>query len=371
MRAARLSNVCIIGGGPAGLAAAIAIAQSGCSVTVVDHAVPPIDKACGEGLMPDSIAVLHRLGVAIPFNTGFRFRGIRFSDAYSAVASDFPNGQGIGIRRVVLHALLLKRAQELGVTCHWSAKDIRVSAKQVNVAGRTVHSDFIVAADGQNSSTRRACGLHNIARERCRYGFRRHYRVAPWSPYMDLHWGPQCQIYITPVANDEVCVAAMSRSAKMRLDGALAHFPAVRERLAGAAPVSREMGALSVSRKLRRVCRDDLALVGDASGSVDAITGEGLCLSFKQALSLAEALQSGSLNNYESQHKAVSRRPHLMGMLMLSLDKHAGFQRKAIAGLAHCPNVFSSLLAVHVGNGSFCDLFSWHMVNFFRAFLEA
>ena len=56
---------------------------------------------------------------------------------------------------------------------------------------------------------------------------------------------------------------------------------------------------------------------------------------------------------------------------MLTLDKHLSFQRKALAGLAFCPKVFASLLAVHVGEGSFSDLFSWQLFDFCRAFLES
>lgn len=185
-------DVCILGGGPAGLAAAIAITQAGCRATVVDHAFPPIDKACGEGLMPDSISVLDRLGVTVPADLGFRFRGIRFSGAHSSVASDFPNGSGIGVRRVVLHDLLLQRAHELGVVCFWGARRIETDGKQVAVDGRDVRADFVVAADGQNSETRCAWGLNTVVRERRRYCFRRHYRIAPRSPYMELHWGPGC-----------------------------------------------------------------------------------------------------------------------------------------------------------------------------------
>jgi flavin-dependent dehydrogenase len=366
-----MKEVCIVGGGPAGLAVAIAVSQSGCRATVVDHALPPIDKACGEGLMPDSIAVLERLGVTVPPDVGFRFRGIRFSDARSVVAADFPNGAGIGIRRLALHRLLLARAEELGVTCLWDAKNVQHTGQKVMVDGRTIRSDFLVAADGQNSLTRRVRGLHGIVREHRRYAFRRHYRIAPWSPYMELHWGPQCQIYVTPIDHDEICVVSMARSPKLRLSDALVHFPALQEQLKGAGPTSREMGALSISRKLRRVCLNDLALVGDASGSVDAITGEGLCLSFKQALSLAQALASGNLNDYRSEHAALRRRPQAMAALMLTLDKSPTFQRKALAALALCPKVFASLLAVHVGTGSFSDLFSQQLLRLCLAFLEA
>jgi menaquinone-9 beta-reductase len=364
-------NVCIIGGGPAGLAASIALSQCGFHATVIDRSTPPIDKACGEGLMPDSIAVLYALGIRIPDSAGFRFRGIRFSDAHSSVASDFPNGMGIGMRRVALHDLLIRRAVALDVNCMWGAKRIRFEGKQVRVDGTAIAADVIVAADGQSSATRASFGLHTVLRERRRYGFRRHYRIKPWSEYMELYWGPQCQIYITPIAADEICVVSISRSPKVRLDDALAHFPALGKRLAAVEPASREMGALSTSRKLRTVCENDIALIGDASGSVDAITGEGLCLSFKQALSLAAAVRSGDLRVYQAQHRLSRRRPELMSRLMLTLDKHSGFQRRALAALACCPAIFDSLLAVHVGAGSFVDLISWRLVGFVRAFLEA
>jgi 2-polyprenyl-6-methoxyphenol hydroxylase-like FAD-dependent oxidoreductase len=271
----------------------------------------------------------------------------------------------------VLHDLLLQRAQELGVDCLWGAKHIQVTGAGITVDGRVFRSDLVVGADGLNSDIRRSLGLHNTVYERRRFAFRRHYRIAPWSPHMELHWGPKCQIYITPVASDEICVVSMSRNPKIRLDRALAHFPSLRDRLEGAEPASRERGALTVSRKLRRVCTDGVALIGDASGSVDAITGEGLCLSFNQALSLAAALRSGNLTDYESEHNMLSRRPRMMAAMMLTLDRSGCFRKRALASLAVHRELFASLLAVHVGAQSFADLFSWKLVQFCRTFLEA
>ena len=72
------TNVLIVGGGPAGLVAAIAARRKGFAVTVIDGAQPPIDKGCGEGLMPDAVSALARLGVALPIDRAMPFKGIRF-----------------------------------------------------------------------------------------------------------------------------------------------------------------------------------------------------------------------------------------------------------------------------------------------------
>ena len=82
------TDVFVVGGGPAGLAAAIASAQRGLRVIVADRAQPPIDKACGEGLMPDSLDVLARLGVSLEGCETGTFHGIKFLGPGSSVAAD-------------------------------------------------------------------------------------------------------------------------------------------------------------------------------------------------------------------------------------------------------------------------------------------
>jgi menaquinone-9 beta-reductase len=334
----RASGICVIGGGPAGLAASIALAQEGFEITVVDCAKPPIDKACGEGLMPDSIRALRSLGVELPRNVGFAFQGVRFTDGVSSVAADFPGESGMGVRRTVLHGLLVERARRAGVELVWGAKGLALP-----------EASFVIGADGQNSSMRRHAGLNRTRRESRRYGFRRHYRIEPWSRYVELHWGVRRQVYITPVAGDEVCVALISRDPQLRLDRAVAGFPELEARLRNATPVTAERGALSVSRTLRRVHGGNLALIGDASGSVDAITGEGIGVAFRQALALAESLKSGDVESYARAHEAILRRPRRMGALMLALERHPELQRRVLAALERRPEVFASLLAFHVG----------------------
>src|SRR5215469_4376206 len=124
-----MSEVIVAGGGPAGLAAAIAARQAGFGVSLFDGARPPIDKACGEGIMPDGLAALQRLGVTIPQSQACAFRGIRFVEGSHSVGAEFPNGVGYGIPRVVLHELLTKRAAELGVTLNWGCRITDLSAE--------------------------------------------------------------------------------------------------------------------------------------------------------------------------------------------------------------------------------------------------
>lgn len=347
----RAGDVCIVGGGPAGLAAAIALAQRGFAVQVVDSARPPIDKACGEGLMPDALDALRALGIELPPATGSPFRGIRFVRAAHSVSADFPNRSGIAVRRTVLHEVLRQRAEAAGVSLWWGAKHVRLAHGGVSINGTLCKAQYIIGADGQNSAIRRQAGLDQHVGERRRFGFRRHYRVPAWSTYMDLHWGPECQIYVSAVAPDELCVALIGSKPNVRLDDALHYFPALRERLHRAAPVSSERGGLSVSRTLRRVTRGHVALIGDASGSVDAITGEGVCVSLKQALALGGALAAGDLNRYEQSHRALLRRPRLMSRVLVAMGSQTRLQDLAVKALRSQPRVFESLLRFHVGAG--------------------
>jgi 2-polyprenyl-6-methoxyphenol hydroxylase-like FAD-dependent oxidoreductase len=77
-------DVALLGGDPAGLAAALALRQRGCSVALYDAQQPPIDKSCGEGLMPESVRLLQGLGIACGSEDGAELAGISFPDASCA-----------------------------------------------------------------------------------------------------------------------------------------------------------------------------------------------------------------------------------------------------------------------------------------------
>jgi flavin-dependent dehydrogenase len=343
------TDIFIIGGGPAGLAAAIAARQHGFEVTVADGASPPIDKACGEGLMPEGRAALEQLGIALTQEDSYPFRGIRFVSGGLSVDASFPDRPGLGIRRTVLHSTMAAHAEAVGVNLLWDTTVIGLHPDGVRLASEVVRSRWIIGADGGHSLVRRWAGLDRYCYDRTRFAFRRHYRVAPWSDCMDLHWGPKCQIYVTPTAADEVCIALVSRSPDLRLDAALEAFPELAERLHAAEPASAERGAISSTRKLRRIYKDRVCLVGDASGTVDAITGEGLRLSFCQASLLAECMVSGDLERYQREHRIMASRPALMARLLLALDWKRSFRQRVMRTFGSDPRLFDRLLALHVG----------------------
>jgi menaquinone-9 beta-reductase len=343
------TDIFIVGGGPAGLAAAIAARDRGFRVLVADSSLPPIEKPCGEGLMPDALSVLRRLGVTVPAEHSFPFRGIRFLGSGTSVDASFPSGSGRGVRRTILHQAMIERATEAGVSFLWGARVSGIGDAGVTVNGNTVPCRWIIGADGQNSLIRRWAGLDHYRHHSRRFGFRRHYRVAPWTDCMEIYWGAGCQMYVTPVSADEVCAAVISRDRHLRFDQALRTFPELITRLSESAPVGAERGAMTAFSSLRNVVRGRVALIGDASGSVDAITGEGLCLAFQQAIALASALASGNLDAYQQEHRRLLRRSAFMARLMLSLDEFGWLRERALRAFPATPAAFSTLLAAHVG----------------------
>ena len=302
-----------MGGGPAGLAVAITARQRGLRVIVADGARPPIDKACGEGFLPDGLEALDRLGICIPLSMAQPFRGVRFLASTLSADAPFPGGtSGLAVRRTVLHTAMIKRAEQLGADLLWSAAVTGISSGRVHLGQRQIRARWIVGADGSNSRVRRWAGLESSGKPRMRYAFRRHFRVAPWTDHMEVYWGRRCQGYATAVSRDEVCVALASHDSLLRLEDGLRELPALSERVRGAETVSSEKGALTGNRKLKRVWRENVALIGDAAGTVDAISGEGLGLAFRQAVILAECFESGELARYQVEHRRLTLRPRWM-----------------------------------------------------------
>jgi flavin-dependent dehydrogenase len=377
------TDVLVVGGGPAGLALALGARRAGLAVTVLDRSRPPIDKPCGEGLMPDGVAALAALGVDPARLGGRPFHGIRYLDAGGEHAAEarfpggadagtgggrgpsapgavaearFPSGSGLGVRRTRLHAALAAAAAEAGAELSWGvpARGLERHGDRFAVVtdGGVLAARWIVAADGLGSRLRRWAGLDGRPPRRRRFGVRRHVRIAPWTSLVEVWWADGCEAYVTPVAEDEVGIAMLWNGGPgglgpARFDGLLARFPALAARLAGAEATSRDRGAGPLARRPRALSRCNLVLLGDAAGYLDAITGEGLSLAFHQAAALAPALAAGDLAAYERAHRRLARLPEALIRLLLAVERRPPLRRRLIRALAADPALFARLLAVH------------------------
>lgn len=337
--------------------------------------------------MPDALEELRQLGVELSSNDGAVFRGIRFvgcaeedsSPEIAAEARFLPraerdNGwssnspaaplrahEALGVKRPLLHRRLVTAAENAGVRLCWNAPVQLLPEGAVRVGGEHWSYGCLVGADGQGSRVRRWAGLDAGNELSRRFGFRQHFRVEPWADSVEVHWGRSGQAYVTPVADDEVCVATITCDPHCRLDALLEELPWLRRRLLGATlphravPVGtdRERGALTTTRRLRHVAAGCVALIGDASGSADAITGEGMAMAFRQARLLADCLthlpQAEALMRYDRRHPAILRLPQRMAQTMLLMDRWPSLGRRAIRALAADPQLFTRLLGVHVG----------------------
>ena len=359
-------DVFIAGGGPAGLACAIAAAQRGLTVEVADGMKPPIDKACGEGLMPDTIAALADLGIDLTSIESAPFRGIRFLNADSSGApvsaqAAFPAAAGRGLRRTLLHQLLLDRATALGVHFNWQTvvQEIQEIQSQQGTASQrslvrtnrhTVHPRFIIGADGNQSRVRTCASLDRVSYSSQRIGLRQHFQIESPPDFVEVHWSKHGQAYVTPVSPHEICVAFVASTKIPTIQSALTHYPQLQRRLHSATATDTPRGSVTLNRKLHRVTRGNVALIGDASGSVDAVTGEGLGLAFHQALALAEALRGGNLASYQQAHRAIQRRPYFMGRAMLLMDASPGLRNLTLHLFQRQPRLFERLLRFHIGH---------------------
>jgi flavin-dependent dehydrogenase len=339
-----LPDVLVVGGGPAGLATAIRARLAGFAATVLDRAVPPIDKACGEGLMPDAVARLREIGVE---PRGVPFRGIRYLDGDVAAEGLFPGSGGLGVRRTELHGALVRRADGGGVELRGGVKAAGLGEGGVRTDQGTFAARWIVGADGLRSAVRHWAGLDGGEAPPRRFGVRRHFATAPWSDFVEVFWGPECEAYVTPVALDEVGVALLWSGRKAGFDDLLASFPALAARLAGVPAASRDRGIGPLRQRARAVYKGNVALVGDAAGYFDAITGEGLAVALHESAALVEALAAGDLGLYAAAHRRINRLPNLMTGLVLAMERRPRLRARALRALAAEPAFFSRLLGIH------------------------
>ncbi|KDE98909.1 monooxygenase [Mycolicibacterium aromaticivorans JS19b1 = JCM 16368] len=331
-------DLLVAGGGPAGLVTALHAARAGLKVTVVERRRAPIDKACGEGMMPYAVGQLDKLGIVLP---GKPFRGITYFDAARRVDAPFRSGPGMGVRRTALHTALTDAVQAAGVDVV-DARIGSITQDAESVQCGPFRARYLAAADGLHSPIRRSLGLSRPSGGSRRWGLRRHVRIAPWSDRVEVYWGDGAEAYVTPVADDCVGIAILTAQ-QGSFESRLAEFGALRERVNGCSHgPERAAGPLRQRVAGRRAGR--VLLVGDAAGYVDALTGEGLGIAFGGAELLVNCVLAERPGNYDRQWRRMSRRYRLLTAGLLQAVEFGPTRSAVVPAAAALPSAFGKIV---------------------------
>ncbi len=324
-------DLLVAGAGPTGLSAALAAAQAGWSVVVLDPREGVLDKACGEGLMPSAVEALGSLGV---HPEGSPFHTIRYLRP-GAVATGRLPAPGLGVRRTTLHASLDAAAAQAGVRREVGRVDtIDQQADRVRAGG--FEARWMIAADGLRSPIRHHLGLNVPVTAPRRLGLRRHFEVREPLRTVDVHWGDAAEAYVTPVSDTRVGVAFLWQAgpppddARRPFDRLLLGFPDLAATLGEA--VDEPMGAGPFQARSRRRVAGRVLLVGDAAGYLDPITGEGIKLGVLGARAAVGAIVADAPQRWEHAWRRLwwSYALPTGGLLALS---RVGPLRRALPGL--------------------------------------
>ncbi|MFT3912816.1 MAG: FAD-dependent oxidoreductase [Anaeromyxobacteraceae bacterium] len=356
----------VVGGGPAGLAFALAAARRGHAVTVLERRTLPVDKACGEGVLPGGVRVLRELGVLLDPVDAAPIRELRWIDGDGTVARvALPAPGGLGVRRLALSAALAEQARRAGVEVVDDEAVVshrREPDRMVVETGRRVYAGrLLVAADGLGSPTRRRARLDRpLPGTPQRFGLRRHFALPPWSEAVEVHLGDGVEAYVTPAGARRVGVAFLfepARTGVVSFDTLLARFPALEAALSGAQLDSMSRGAGPLARAATARTADRLVLLGDAAGYLDAATGEGISLALGCAVDLAGMLPGvlaagatrDALRGYEVAWRCRFLPYWAYTRAMLGLLRRPGLRRRVLGLAASAPAPFERLVAAAVG----------------------
>lgn len=360
----------IIGGGPAGLATAICLAEKGFEITLFEKNEFPVDKVCGEGIMPTGVEFLEKHGVMdlVDTNDKKEFYGVRYiSDKAKILEGRFDSGYGFGIRRTVLSNALYKRADD------FDSVQINENSELVNIVGndrsavieisnnyeiKEYEFDFLIGCDGIRSKVRKLCGLENNKYlEYQRIGARIHYEIKPWSDVVEVYWKEHIEAYVTPVSPYSVQLAFLwdNKSVKpqsgYRLDkGLIDLYPELFERVKDCKELSRLKTVGPISAYSKKLYRNRIILLGDAYMYLDGITGEGISTAFKEAESLADSIfnHGHEFNKYYEKEVTKITNNYLRMTHLALLLSYYPFVRKTIFPLMS-NKFFTHLLEVNMG----------------------
>jgi flavin-dependent dehydrogenase len=316
--AARAADAVVVGGGPAGSAVAILLAERGFAVRLLDKASFPRPKICGEYLSPEAARILDRLGALKEVDAAGAqpLAGMRIVAPDGTVLdAAYPTAgpwrgyrdHALAVERERLDAILLDRARAAFVDVrerHRAVDLLRDGDRVVGVRaedadGRPFDAParLVVGADGRASMVARALDLvrpHRLARMALVQDVE---GLDDLAGRGEIYVDPPDYAILNPVTPTRVNLSLVVPLAHARpYAGRLPTFAAARfaqlRHLAPRLATMRPVGPLSAMGPLAYRVGDPrhagVALVGDAAGFYDPFTGEGIYTALRSAELLAE-----------------------------------------------------------------------------------
>ncbi len=377
----------VVGASVAGAATACRLGRAGYGVLLLDRAVFPRSKVCGEGLMPAGVALLGDLGIDAKTLPGREFRGIRFQvGSHPALELDFlelsPRRRGLAVSRESLDDRLLRQAARLSTVelrQGFNVGSCRRVGSGVEIGGGPTGERFrarvLVAADGIRSRFHRWEGIERTGGSGGRFALRALFRDFDRSEdWVDVFCGRAGEAYIAPLDHRSARVTLLlnrrlqrlsAQSMKSWFNAHVQAFPEVVKRISG--PPERVDATAPVSREVGRCHGDRLLLVGDAAGAIDPITGQGMTLALRDSMLAARLLEDRletdrlgepDLRPYTQQRAQYFAQATELSRRLLTLLKHPWLVDRLRRALANNHSLRSRLLASAVNPGPSSGL-SW------------
>ena len=325
-------DVIIVGGGPAGSTAALYAEKQGLSSVVIDKAVFPRDKVCGDALSGKTVRILRELDLidGIEKLDGSEINRITFGspshDEFDIHLKDSQNSRhitkGYVIPRHIFDHYLFQRADHVCDTRQgFTVKDLVYNENKIsgvkgidsNGVEETISAPIVLGCDGPNSIVARKLGLYKMDMKNTAVAIRCYYEgIEGLTDQIELHYVEEVKpgyFWLFPAGEGKANIGlGLSKDDAKREDRSLGDILEeitqsnyFKDRFKNARPLEKPIGwNLPMGSIHRKNHGDGFMLLGDAAGLVDPFTGEGIgnaMFSAKYAMQIArKAHDSGQFN---------------------------------------------------------------------------
>ena len=336
-------DVAIVGGGPAGSACAAVCARAGLKTLLIERAVFPREKICGDCLNPACWPVLDRLGVSkrvlnLPHSLLREVEFVGLDGRHFRVRLDGRSRGEIAIKRSALDQLLLARAAELGAEIHQGCTLTAIEPGWTLIAsGQSWSARLLVGADGRNSTVARLLNLlPPSARERV--AWQTHAPAPPgFGEKVMLCFLPRGYCGVATVGHGEVniCLVARPENLAELKAWAAARFAMAEDQSSRTiTPLTR--GAVAP-------VHENLLLVGDAARVVEPFTGEGIFYALASGELAGTCIVAGDLHGFERAHTELYRGRLWVNHLSRFAATHPRFATAFLRAAQFAPEVLRAL----------------------------